>query len=298
MASTNQTTHYNLPVYSGSDIASWTDTNTPFADIDSAIYTASQTASSAASDVSNLTSTVSNHTTSISDINTDISALQLADTNMDTRVGTIETTVGGHTTSIATNASNISSNANAISDIEEDITDVESTNHASKAYAVGDTLIYDHDLYEVTAAISSGDTLTIGTNIVKTNVMEYRNVKTKTLLYTNPNPTDEQAAQDLITISNLLDYKELWVYTKNSSVYSSGYQLTVIPLVFPGNATLTATMMGILNIVSTGGDLVLVARQLTITPSTGLIHISRGCNVLDSSNYTTAVVIEYIYGVK
>ena len=170
MASTNQTTHYNLPVYSGSDIASWTDTNTPFADIDSAIYTAAQTAASAASDVSNLSGTVSNHTTSISDINTDISALQLADTNMDTRVGTIETTVGGHTTSIATNASNISSNANAISDIEEDITDVESTNHASKAYAVGDTLIYDHDLYEVTAAISIGDTLAIGTNIVKTNI--------------------------------------------------------------------------------------------------------------------------------
>ena len=298
MASTNQTTHYNLPVYTGSDIASWTDTNTPFADIDSAIYTAAQTAASAASDVSNLSGTVSNHTTSISNINTDISALQLADTNMDTRVGAIETTVGGHTTSIATNASNISSNTNAISDIEGDITDVESTNHASKAYAIGDTLIYDHDLYEVTAAISAGDTLAVGTNIAKTSVMEYRNVKTKTLLYTNPNPTDEQAAQDLVTISNLLDYKELWVYTKNSSYYSTDYQLTVIPLVFQGNATLKATMLGILNIASTVGDLVLAGRQLTITPTTGLIHISRGCSVLDSANYNTGMAVEYIYGVK
>lgn len=175
MASTTQTTHYELPVYSGSDIASWTDTNAPFQTIDTAIYTAAQTASSAASDVSTLSSTVSGHTTNISDINTDISALQLADTNMDTRVGNIETTVGGHTTSIATNASNISANANAISDIEEDITDVESTNTATKAYAIGDTLIYDHDLYKVTAAISVGDTLTVGTNISKTTLQSIDN---------------------------------------------------------------------------------------------------------------------------
>lgn len=175
MASTTQTTYYELPVYSGSDIASWTDTNTPFQSIDTAIYTAAQTASSAASDVSTLSSTVSGHTTSISNINTDISALQLADTNMDTRVGNIETTVGGHTTSIANNTSNISANANAISDIEEDITDVEATNTATKAYSVGDTLIYDHELYKVTTAIEIGDTLTVGTNISKTTLQSIDN---------------------------------------------------------------------------------------------------------------------------
>lgn len=47
MASTNQTTHYGLPQYIGTDQAEWTDTNTPFAEVDSDLYTAKQNADSA-----------------------------------------------------------------------------------------------------------------------------------------------------------------------------------------------------------------------------------------------------------
>lgn len=47
---------------------------------------------------------------------------------------------------------------------------VESTSTASKAYAQGDTLIYDNVLYKVTTAIAQGDTLVEGTNIEQTNV--------------------------------------------------------------------------------------------------------------------------------
>lgn len=42
---------------------------------------------------------------------------------------------------------------------------VESTSTASQAYAVNSFLIYNGQLYRVTAAIAQGDTLTVGTNI-------------------------------------------------------------------------------------------------------------------------------------
>lgn len=46
---------------------------------------------------------------------------------------------------------------------------VESSSTASKAYSVGSYLVYNGILYRVTAAISSGQTLTPGTNITATN---------------------------------------------------------------------------------------------------------------------------------
>lgn len=50
-----------------------------------------------------------------------------------------------------------------------DIATVETTSTASKAYAVGDYLIYNNQLYRVTSAIASGGTLTVGTNISATS---------------------------------------------------------------------------------------------------------------------------------
>ena len=51
-----------------------------------------------------------------------------------------------------------------------EIATVETTTTASKAYAVGDLLIYNGTLYKVTSAISSGGTITIGTNVSATTV--------------------------------------------------------------------------------------------------------------------------------
>ena len=47
---------------------------------------------------------------------------------------------------------------------------VESSTTASKAYAIGDLLIYNETLYKVTSSISSGGTITIGTNVSATTV--------------------------------------------------------------------------------------------------------------------------------
>ena len=58
---------------------------------------------------------------------------------------------------------------------ENEIAPVEATSTASKAYAVGDLLIYDGKLYKVTTAIANGGTIiTTGgsTNVVATTVAE------------------------------------------------------------------------------------------------------------------------------
>ena len=51
-----------------------------------------------------------------------------------------------------------------------DFASYEATTTASKAYAVGEYLTYNGTLYKVTAAISSGGTITVGTNVAQTNV--------------------------------------------------------------------------------------------------------------------------------
>lgn len=50
-----------------------------------------------------------------------------------------------------------------------DIATVETTSTASKAYSVGEYLVYNNQLYRVTASIASGGTLTVGTNISATS---------------------------------------------------------------------------------------------------------------------------------
>ena len=56
--------------------------------------------------------------------------------------------------------------------IEEDIATVESSATSAHAYAQNDFLIYQGQLYKVTAAIAIGDTLTVGTNITPTKVTD------------------------------------------------------------------------------------------------------------------------------
>ena len=51
------------------------------------------------------------------------------------------------------------------------ITSIESTSTASKNYAIGDVLLYNNKLYVTTSVITTGATLTPGTNIIETTVI-------------------------------------------------------------------------------------------------------------------------------
>ena len=81
----------------------------------------------------------------------------------------------------------------AAKDNASNIATIEATSSASQAYAVGDYLVYNGQLYSVTAAIASGETITPGTNVSATsagaelstlkngltNVSDITSVKTK-----------------------------------------------------------------------------------------------------------------------
>ena len=56
----------------------------------------------------------------------------------------------------------------SIEKILEIFGDIESTSTASKAYSIGDSVVYDGRLYKVISPINQGDTLTEGTNIEET----------------------------------------------------------------------------------------------------------------------------------
>ena len=59
---------------------------------------------------------------------------------------------------------------NYLDEVFGDFATVEYTDTASKAYAVGDYLVYDSKFYKVTTAIAQGDTIVPDTNVVKTTV--------------------------------------------------------------------------------------------------------------------------------
>lgn len=64
----------------------------------------------------------------------------------------------------------ISQNKEAVADTQSMIATVEATTTASKNYAVGDLLVYDGKLYEVTSAIATGATIIVGSNVAQTTV--------------------------------------------------------------------------------------------------------------------------------
>ena len=73
---------------------------------------------------------------------------QIADSKSD--ISAANTTIGAHTT--------------AIGNIEASISDTEASTTAAAAYAIGDQFSINGVLYEATAAIAIGDTITVGTN--------------------------------------------------------------------------------------------------------------------------------------
>lgn len=94
--------------------------------------------------------------------------------------------------------SQISAMQSDISKLFGDFATVEASTTASQAYKAGEYLIYNGYLYRVTTAISSGGTITVGTNVVQTTVGE--KMSNRTLWY------KEQAVSattgNIVTISD------------------------------------------------------------------------------------------------
>lgn len=116
MASTSQTTNYDLPIYSDSDRADWTDFNTPFQNIDTALKTAYDNAANASSGVTSLTSDLADVVSDVADntatlntltgttipaLNTDVGDLATSLSSVTTRVDTAEDDIDALETDVA-----------------------------------------------------------------------------------------------------------------------------------------------------------------------------------------------------
>lgn len=100
MSYSNQTTHYGLPLPTGSDRSVWTDNNTAFEAIDGAIYTASQNATGASEAVSAMATTVTGHTASISTLNANVATLSTSVSGLESDVDTAESAISALSTRV------------------------------------------------------------------------------------------------------------------------------------------------------------------------------------------------------
>lgn len=155
MSYTNSTTHYALPLPTGSDKSLFTDTNQAFQDIDAAIYSAETVANQAGTDITAIKATIIN--------------LQNADVTFQNDI----TSLKGRMTAVEGVASQ---NTTDIADVRHDAEDMvtahnEATATSAAHYDIGDEFIYNDVLYRATAEINIGDTIVPNTNCSATNVM-------------------------------------------------------------------------------------------------------------------------------
>lgn len=98
MSYTNQTTHYGLPLPTGSDKSTWLDTNEAFQAVDAALYAAAQGSGSASSAISTLQSQMStanaNIATNAAAITAEETARTTADTAHSNAISAINTKLG------------------------------------------------------------------------------------------------------------------------------------------------------------------------------------------------------------
>lgn len=155
MSYANGTTHYNLPQTVGTDKRDWFDTNQAFADVDAALHTASETASSAASDIVSLGGRV---------------------TDLETASGTQAQDIVGIKADILSQGGAITRLDGKIDGVKADALDMicaidEGTAQvATVAVNEGQYFRYNDVLYIATANIAIGDTIVPNTNCTATNV--------------------------------------------------------------------------------------------------------------------------------
>lgn len=150
MSYTNQTTHYGIPLPTQNDLVNGLDWNTSSEAIDTAVYEASQAASTATDDVVAIKQ-------DIVDLKAEDVSIKRAATELTGRVGTLE--------------QNAALDEGAIQDAFDMITDKEVTQAQSDVeVAEGEWFRYNGVLYVATVAIHIDDTIIPNTNCRATNV--------------------------------------------------------------------------------------------------------------------------------
>lgn len=132
---------------------------------------------------------------------------------------------------------------NYLDEVFGDFATVEYTDAASKAYAVGDYLVYDSKFYKVTSAISQGDTIVPDTNVVKTTVGEEFRKRDIIDCVDVPLSTGTNTIIGTKTDPRITDAHKVVGYTivyGNPSKVTTGVNVTTTA----GQATITGTCTG------------------------------------------------------
>lgn len=110
---------------------------------------------------------------------------------------------------------------------------VEASTTSANNYSIGDYFILNDVLYVVTASITAGDTLTVGTNCDTTTLTnEIKRGTTHTLLYSMPDSTASSAnwSGDVITLSDAWDkFDAIAVFAKDASDKNVCHAVTIYP---------------------------------------------------------------------
>lgn len=163
MSYVNGTPHYNLPQTVGTDKRDWFDTNEAFASIDAAIHTASQTASSAASQVTVLDGRVDDIDTTIAGVQSDVAETQSDINVLDMRVTSLAGAVDDNYIDLT----------DAICSIKEASATAQYFHHNRSFFWYNDTL------YRATEDIEIGQQIVPNVNCKTTNITSelYRGVE-------------------------------------------------------------------------------------------------------------------------
>ena len=316
MSYANGTTHYNLPLTVGTDKRDWSDTNQAFSDVDAALHTAAESASTTASGLSTLDNQI-NGTGGIDSRVTDNT----------TNIGLVEgrvTTLEGSVTGLGTD----------ISDVRRDVEDMisaynEPTATSTHAYSENDYFIYNDVLYKATTSIAIGDTIVPNTNCSATNVSSELAaiqgggvVSAADVSYNNTSSglvaTDVQDAIDEVNTSlselseNVLTMEKVWensdptvafTSTEISIANISNYKYLKILCLLGTDRTNMINTNDIFIIEKTqrvdcGWD-ASVSRFRNFTPdiANNKITVSSGYNT-DNTTSNTVAIPYIIYGVK
>ena len=150
MSYTNSTTHYHIPLPTQTDLVNGLDWNDSSEAIDTAVYEASQAASTAAGDIVTIKQ-------DIVDLKAEDVLIEQAATELTGRVGTLE--------------QNATLDEQAIQDVADMITDKEVSQAQSDVHVdVGEWFRYNGVLYVCTVEINIGDTIIPNTNCRATNI--------------------------------------------------------------------------------------------------------------------------------
>lgn len=193
MSHTNSTTHYNLPQFVGTDTPGWlTDVNSAMSSIDNAIFARQQESVSNSDAITANTAAISGLTTRM-----DSAEQNITDTGDQ---------VSAHTASIATLQSQVTQNTGDIAGLATRVTNLDGTD-----------VSYDPAGTDLTATDVQAAITEVNTKVASAGGID--------LLWTNSDPTQTFAAQDIVL--DLTDYKMLVIAVKWSTTRTEMASVTV-----------------------------------------------------------------------